>query len=175
MIARQPAQNVPFLRDTSGPDLSGLLASFPPAFLRDPGLAQNADKTQTKCRQNRKCDFISRSAPTTYNFNAVKCLNFPDHYSFAPPLELERHSDRQSDSRTSCGFVRSSPLPGGEEGEGQTGAFSRLLLATKFAYTVQNGTKRDDLGPLPKPTAAYQRLTTTRPALVPFCRRPPCL
>jgi hypothetical protein len=34
-------------------------------------------KTQTKCRQNRKCDIFSYSAPTTYNFSSVKCLNFP--------------------------------------------------------------------------------------------------
>ena len=34
-------------------------------------------KTQTKFRQNRKGDFFKYSAPTTYNFSRVKCLNFP--------------------------------------------------------------------------------------------------
>jgi hypothetical protein len=32
-------------------------------------------KTQTKCRQNRECEFFIYSAPTTYNLNAVRCLN----------------------------------------------------------------------------------------------------
>jgi hypothetical protein len=40
-------------------------------------LRKSTYKTQTKCIQNRKCDFFNYSASTTYNFDAVKCPNFP--------------------------------------------------------------------------------------------------
>src|SRR5688500_1934131 len=39
-------------------------------------LAKSTNKMQSKCIQNRKCDFFRFSASTTYNFNAVKCLHF---------------------------------------------------------------------------------------------------
>ena len=39
-------------------------------------LGESTYKTQTKCRQNRKCDIFSYSPPTTYNFSCLKCLNF---------------------------------------------------------------------------------------------------
>jgi hypothetical protein len=52
-----------------------LLPSSSPGLLRDSDPAQNADKTQTKCRQNLKCDFLNYSPQTTYNFNPLTCLN----------------------------------------------------------------------------------------------------
>jgi hypothetical protein len=42
---------------------------------RFPSPSKSTYKTQTKCIQNRKCDFFSVYASMTYNFNAVKCLN----------------------------------------------------------------------------------------------------
>ena len=56
-------------------DRHRFLASSSPGLLRDSALAKNGDKTQTKCRQNLKCDFFNDYAPTTYNFNALTCLN----------------------------------------------------------------------------------------------------
>ncbi len=77
MIARQPAQNAPARRVLPVHRDSGFLASSFHGFLRDSGPGQNADKTQTKCRQNHKCNFVNHSALTTYNLNALTCLNFP--------------------------------------------------------------------------------------------------
>jgi hypothetical protein len=66
------------VRDAAGPDPSGIhrLSGSFPGFLGSPVSAQNADKTRTKCGQNRGCEFVSDSASTTCNFTAVKCLHF---------------------------------------------------------------------------------------------------
>ena len=101
-----------------GSDCSGLLDSFSPALLRTPARprnasrtlvrfpkessaasfrvhscrfvvsGQNADKTQTKCRQKRECNFVSNSAPATCNFTALKCLHFPPPHNLARNLNL---------------------------------------------------------------------------------------
>jgi hypothetical protein len=76
MIARQPAQNVPTLRDTPSPDKSGLLDSFLPAFLINPVGPKNQTKTSPKSDRFRICDFSNASTPTTYKFNAVKWSDF---------------------------------------------------------------------------------------------------
>jgi len=80
------------------------LASPFHGLLRDSGPAQNADKTQTKCIQNRKRDFFNTSTPTTYNFNALTCLNFqvPD-LNLNPSLNLNR--PRPASSFNSCQLV----------------------------------------------------------------------
>jgi hypothetical protein len=57
---------------------------------RSERLGQNADKTQTKCRLNRKYHFFSDSIPTAYNPSAVKCLHSSAHYSFPPSLGLRK-------------------------------------------------------------------------------------
>jgi hypothetical protein len=55
-------------------------------FIRvDSWLAQSTYKTQTKCIQNRNSDFFNYSVSTTYNFNAVTCLNFADPKLNLPP------------------------------------------------------------------------------------------
>ena len=53
-----------------------LSRSAPPAR-RFETSGESTYKTQTKCRQNRECDFFNYLPSSTYNFNAVKCLNFP--------------------------------------------------------------------------------------------------
>ena len=58
---------------------SGSTRSHRPALSRSatpPWRFQTVSETQTKCIQNRKCDFTNYSASTTYNFNALKCLHF---------------------------------------------------------------------------------------------------
>lgn len=44
-------------------------------FIRGP------PKVHTKCSQNRECDFINASTSITYDFSALKCLNFADALS----------------------------------------------------------------------------------------------
>src|SRR5687768_4271046 len=58
------------------------------------GRAENAYIMRTKCAQNRKCDFSTRVASTTYNFILTKCTHFP-----ACPPEVSRP-------------VRARPVPG---------------------------------------------------------------
>jgi hypothetical protein len=66
-----------------------LLPSSSPGLLRDSDPAQNADKTQTKCRQNLKCKFFNTYLPTTYNFNPLTCLNSAvPHLNLNHPLNL---------------------------------------------------------------------------------------
>jgi hypothetical protein len=84
MHARQNVRDVPILRDAGKLSPRLLLSSFP-GLLRDPASAENADKTSTKRRQKRECEFFSSSATATYNFQAIKCLHFPATES---PLSL---------------------------------------------------------------------------------------
>jgi len=77
---REKAPNIPTLRDTPGLPLhrdSGPLASSFPGLLRDSRPGQNAYIMRTKCAQKRKCDIFNYSASTTYNFNTLKCTDFP--------------------------------------------------------------------------------------------------
>ena len=105
MIVRQPAQNVPALWDTPGPAGAGLLASSFHGLLSDSDLAQNADKTQTKCRQNRKCDFFNACAPNTYNVSALTCLNFPIPKLNLNPAEADKVGRAVVSAPDSCQFV----------------------------------------------------------------------
>jgi hypothetical protein len=50
-------------------------------------LAQNADKTQTKCIQKRECEFSIPVTSTTYNFNLLKCLHFDVAVGVSPAVE----------------------------------------------------------------------------------------
>jgi hypothetical protein len=54
---------------------TALRRSAPPAWRLETS-GESTYKTQTKCRQNRECDFFNSVLSVTYNFNAVKCLNF---------------------------------------------------------------------------------------------------
>jgi hypothetical protein len=73
---------------------------------RLPTFPKSTYKTQTKCRQNRECEFFSASAVSTYNFNAVKCLNFRSPERF-PLHGGEGPSERQTgffgSSHSRCG------------------------------------------------------------------------
>jgi hypothetical protein len=94
--AHQNVRDVPIPRDAGKPFPRLLLSSFP-GLLRDPASAENADKTSTKRRQKRECEFFSSSPTATYNFEVIRCLHFP--------------------------ATESPPLPRGEgQGEGQTGS-----------------------------------------------------
>ena len=63
--------------------------SAPPARRSEP-FKQNADKIQTKCSQNREGNFFNICLSTTYNFNAVKCLNFLPRSALTATLNLTR-------------------------------------------------------------------------------------
>jgi hypothetical protein len=58
------------------PDVSGLLASSFPAFIRGLLPTQNAYIMRTKCAQKRECHIINTCATTPYDFNAVKWTHF---------------------------------------------------------------------------------------------------
>jgi hypothetical protein len=58
-----PSRGTPFSRSTALPGRSLIHT-------------KSTYKTQTKCRQNRKCDFFIVSASTIYGFSAVNCLHF---------------------------------------------------------------------------------------------------
>src|SRR5688572_23304578 len=73
---------------------------------RSESLGQNADKTRTKCIQNRRCHFINYSVPTIYNFHAVKCL----HLSAAERFPLPR-GEGQGEGQTCSSFSVSPRLP----------------------------------------------------------------
>ncbi len=125
-------------------------------------------KTQTKCIQNRKCDFFNYSTSTTYNFNAVKCLNFPGLRVLTvgtQSLAAESH-DVRFKMPIDC-----YPFSLREK------ARMRDKLVTLFGdangahtplYTVQNETKRDAFKSVSEPITLYQRLTTTLFHDVPF-------
>jgi hypothetical protein len=78
MHLRHTAPNTPTLRAPGLPihrDL-GLMSSSFPGLLTDPSLPRNPDKTQTKCIQKHECYIFIAYAPTTYNFNTLKCPQF---------------------------------------------------------------------------------------------------
>jgi hypothetical protein len=70
-------------RQVAGSTRSGRtpLSQSATGIWRFSGSGKSTYKTQTKCIQNHECDFFTTSVPTTSNFNTVKCLNFPVHYS----------------------------------------------------------------------------------------------
>jgi hypothetical protein len=109
-------------------------------------LGKSTYKTQTKCRQKCKCDFVKRSTSITYNFNAVTCLNF---LALLPILEVDiqalgtESQDARLGSPVAC-----YPFSLGEKVRMRDklvtpGADRRPRI--KFSTTVQNETKRDDL------------------------------
>ena len=79
MIARQTAQNIPFLRDRPSLPIhrnSGLLPSLFPGLLRD-SASNNRSKISPKSVHFRICDFLTASPSINYNFNTVKWSDFP--------------------------------------------------------------------------------------------------
>ena len=80
---------------SSAPCSAAWHAAVSPDFIRQTlenrlHSAENADKTQTKCRQKRECDFFNPMIRTTYNFKALKCLNFRNVRNLNPNLTLPR-------------------------------------------------------------------------------------
>jgi len=67
------------------------------------GSRQSTYKTQTKCRQNRKCRFFNRSTSITYNFSPLKCLNSPGADQFPLPW-----GEGQGEGQTGSSFFRGS-------------------------------------------------------------------
>jgi len=143
-------------------------------FCPDPpprsGAAKRTQKIRTKPYKSdhfRECYFSNYSASTTYNFNALKCTDFHDTSVLSTRREPKPGHRIQGCSTWKPGRILSL-LPRGEGwDEGQTGfAYDRSNFATRLLYTVQNGTKRDELQFSQKPTTPYQPLTTTtRPAV----------
>jgi len=134
-------------------------------------LGKSTYKIQTKFRQNRECDFSNHSASTTYNFNALKCLNFsgglPVSTVESQSLGTESHDARPQKSVDCYSFSL------GEKVRMRDKPVNSLRPppshGNKLATTVHNGTKWDGFTFLQKPTTLYQRLTTTLSPVVPFC------
>lgn len=185
MIVRQPAQNVPALRDT--PDLpihrdSELLLSFLPAFLIDLTRPQNPSKIRPKSVRFRIREFFSASISTTYNFNTVKWSDFSGVLSFST-VDEQCLGTESRDGRP-IKSVRCYPFSLGlrtrqrlaaqhcQHSVRMRGRSVTLCSHTgggnKIAHTVQNGTKRDAFGLFQKNNALYQVLATTPLELVPF-------
>jgi hypothetical protein len=88
---------------------------------------KSTHKTQTKCIQNRKCNFFNHDASATYNFNAVKCLHFLAPGALLRPPACRSSAAETHDIRITTHGRMLSLLPRGEgQDEGQTGSgFSR--------------------------------------------------
>jgi hypothetical protein len=129
-------------------------------------------KTQTKCRQNHKYDFLNYSASTTYNFTVLTCLNFTGTLR---ALTVDSQSLGTESRHARLGKpVECYPFSPGEK------VRMRDRLATvcsqphddsKLYYTVQNGTKWDAFESVPGSITLYQQLTTTLFNYVPFFGR----
>jgi hypothetical protein len=120
----------------------------------------------------RECEFSIASASTTCNFTALKCTDFPCSGAFPLP-----RGEGQGEGQTSILFasrrstLASRHLPRVTASLRHRVSNSRLRRGKSITNTVQNGTKRDDLQILRKPTTSYQPLTTTPRSVVPFCNQ----
>ena len=127
--------------------------------------AKSTYKTQTKRRQNRKCDFFSSSASTVYNFNALTCLNFPIDHNLDPNLNLTRSPVEPCEAPGARAAARSSIRTIISHSSHH---LHSSQCANELATTVHNRTNPDDFRFFRKPNTLYQRLTTTPRSVVRF-------
>ena len=116
-------------------------------------------KTQTKCRQNFKCDFFSYSPSNTYNFSAVTCLNSPGALS-SLPIDNQSPATESHDARPGT-RGKCYPFSLGEKVgmRGQTSSDSQSSgVGTSFAVYC---TKRDKTGRIAILTKTDHAVSTT--------------
>jgi hypothetical protein len=111
MNVRQTTRKVPDSWDTMGPDPSGLLDSFSPAFLRGRAHSENAYKMRTKCDHFRECEFFNSSLANTYNFEGVKCTHFLEVLLLLPAKRLKFANGRPISGFPSLGSPAVGSLP----------------------------------------------------------------
>ena len=152
------------------------LSRFTTPTWRFQNLDKSTYKTQTKCTQKRKCDFFNRFLSTTYNFNAVTCLNsLTAHPILAidnQTLGTESHDARLGSS------VKCYPFSLGEKvrmRDKPVHSLRRPPRANELSATVHNGTKRDEFHIFTKTDHAvsttYDDTASSRPILRRTIRR----
>jgi len=139
---------------------------------RPQDLGKSTYKTQTKFRQNRKCNLFSIYPSTTCNFNAVKCLNLWATAWF-PLSQGEGQGEGQTGSSFSGGSRHHPFSLGKKVGMRDKPVHSGLWrpVATYFTYTVQNRRNRRVRRFSTNPTTRYQVLTHTKIGVRRFFRR----
>ena len=133
------ARHVPGSTGSCGTPLSRS-ATFPRHFQN---LWKSTCKTQTKLRQNRKCDFFNAYGSTTYNFNAVKCLNF--QATLSPPTVDKQSLGSESHDARLGRPVDCYPFSLGEKVRIGTNQYT-LYVSLSCQQTYHNCTKRDKTG-----------------------------
>jgi hypothetical protein len=132
-------------------------------------LAEKYDHYATKMRRIFKTQILICSTQTTYNFDPLKWSHFSElgHPLLADVEKLasEPCASRKLSTVTCCSFSLGEKVRMRDK---LVFSFWRAPLGKPPFATVQNRTKQNDFTFFQKPTALYQRLTTTARHIVRF-------
>jgi len=159
------ARHVPGSTRSRRIPLSRSFPFFLPSLLN----LKNPSKIRPKADHFHRCEFFNGYIPTTYNFDPLKRSDFSGALGLLA-ADNQRLATESHDARLRR-LVACYPFSLVEKVRmrGKPVHLGAMRPAwQQNTNTVQNGTKWDIFRFAKKPTALYQRLTTTPPALVPF-------